>query len=118
MKVCQETKDYMKKFKKQLKDRGLLEDVDSLAIDLIEFNHHKLVTSTQIILEQGSTYEVFTASGSTFRARPEVKMAQEATIQLKSLLIEFGGTSKSRGKVIAPVVEDTELDAFFKAEKR
>ena len=115
-----ETKTYIKKLKEQLQERGILDDIDDLALVLIENTHHQYITATKFLIENGNTYSLTTREGVIQKSYPEVKIALDAQKELLKLLQEFGCTSSSRKKVKDSVVKEdsTPLAEFLKVEKR
>lgn len=114
----QEAKEYIENFKLQLEEKGLLENVDELALILIETTFSTWLDATEFILENGTTFEVVSREGSTtYRPYPEVKIQLDSRNSLTKLLKEFGGTSLARKNVKAEKVEeDDALTEFLKGK--
>ena len=115
LKTRPEAKEYIKQFKEQLSERGLLEDVDSMAINLIEVTYHTWLNATEFLLEHGTTFEAISREGSlVYRPYPEVKIQLDAHNALTKLLKEFGGTTSSRKYVKSTnVIEEEDAIADF-----
>lgn len=108
-----EAKEYIKLFKEQLSERGLLEDVDTLALNLIEVTYNNWLNATEFLLTNGTTFEAISREGSlVYRPYPEVKIQLDAHNALTKLLKEFGGTTSSRKYVKSNIVEEEEDDAI------
>lgn len=102
-----EAKEYIKLFKEQLSERGLLEDVDTLALNLIEVTYNNWLNATEFLLANGTTFEAISREGSlVYRPYPEVKIQLDAHNALTKLLKEFGGTTSSRKNVKSNIVEE------------
>ena len=118
MNTCPEAKKYIKALKSQLTEKGLIDNVDSLVLLMIEVTYHKWFEATQFLLENGTTVEVTTREGDRIsKDYPQVKSQLDAQIQLFKYLSDFGGTASSRKRVkdIAIVKEDfNPLTEFFK----
>lgn len=109
--ICDETSNFIKKFKSQLKDKGLLESVDDLAIEMLTRTHHQYIQASNFLMEHGMTQTVETSRGCYEKPFPQVKIAHDAHVQMLKILQEYGGTASSRKRVKHEVVEaDTSDD--------
>lgn len=119
--VSKETKQYIKKLKEQLHEKGILENIDDLALTLIENTHHQYITATKYLIENGYTYPLTTREGIIQKSYPEVKIALDAQKELLKLLQNFGCTSGSRKNVkdsLTTKEENSPLAEFLGTEKR
>ena len=120
--TCKESKKFIKKLKKELNDRGILEDIDDQMMDQVEMNHHKWYVSSEFLLKNGFTYSCSTREGDKItKEYPQVKMQLDADIQLQKILSQYGGTANSRNKIKDITVtkdDDSPLAEFLHIEKR
>lgn len=110
--ICNETKKFIEGFKRQLEEKGLLEALDELAIDMLTRTHHQYIQASNFLMENGTTERVETSRGSFEKAYPQVKIANDAHSQMMKILQEYGGTASSRKKVKNEIVEHDESDAM------
>ena len=121
LKTSKEAKAYIKELKKQLEDKGLLENVDTLALLMVEVSYDTYLKATEYLLENGTTYNTTSREGDIIpKDFPQVKIQRDAQIQLTKLLQEFGGTASSRKRVkdASVIVDNSPLAKFMNAEKR
>ena len=121
LKTSKEAKVYIKELKKQLEDRGLLENVDTLALLMVEVSYDTYIKSSEFLLENGTTFNTTSREGDVIpKDYPQVKQQRDAQIQLTKLLQEFGGTASSRKRVkdASIIVDTSPLAEFMNAEKR
>jgi len=110
-KTNEASKLFIKELKKLLEERGLLDSLDSLALDMLQVSVHKYIEATTVLLSEGSTYTVTNSNGeAVFRDRPEVKQSQLAHIEIVKLLQEFGLSPASRKRVKDTITVKEEFD--------
>lgn len=118
LKTSKEAQAYIKELKQQLEDRGLLQNVDLLALIMIEVTYDSYIKASQFLLENGTTYEVTSREGNiSFKEYPQCKLQHDNQVQLTKLLTEFGCTTSSRKKVKNMGTETTDfnpLEEFIK----
>lgn len=121
LKTSKEAKAYIKELKKQLEERGLIENVDTLALLMVEVSYDTYIKSSEFLLENGTTFNTTSREGDIIpKDYPQVKQQRDAQIQLTKLLQEFGGTASSRKRVkdASIIVDNSPLAEFMNAEKR
>lgn len=82
---------------------------DGVALELVAFALAEHEAAAGVILADGATYEARTEGGTIMhRARPEQAIAADAWRRAASMLIQFGLTPASRGKLEARPALDPE----------
>lgn len=114
MNTSKEAKKYIDTLKKQLTERGLVEDVDALILTMIEVSYDKFLTATDFLLKNGTTFTKHTREGDLITEDyPQVKHQLDAQIQLFKYLAEFGCTASSRKRVKDIALPKEESDPFI-----
>mgnify|MGYP001218941528 CR=1 FL=1 len=90
---------------------GLLTKVDRAALAGYCDAYAELMRARQVIILEGQTYRY----RGRITARPEVKIAQAARLQVKAFCAEFGLTPSSRARMAVPGKKDEEEDPLEKA---
>ncbi|MBA7523483.1 hypothetical protein ES705_15610 [subsurface metagenome] len=100
-KICLEAKQFMKHLLKQLKDNGInVTGLDHGCLYLIAWTFHRLVRATQKIEDEGEIIKEVTARGNRItKTHPAIKIEYDSRAQLTRLLVEFGLTLKSSGRL-------------------
>lgn len=115
--VCRESKDYMKSVLAKLESSGVLEEVDTAALDMLARNYSMFINASRQIEREGAT---ITNGRGNIVKHPAVTIARDAQIQAVKLMQEFGLTAKSRTKL--PELgkqeeEESPLERFIKGRK-
>lgn len=109
---------YMEDVLSELKDRGVLEEVDSAALTMLARNYSMFIRASKQVETDGLT--VLSDRGN-ITPHPLIKVAKDAQTQAMKVMLEFGLTAKSRTKL--PQLdkdnedEDTPFEQFIKAAK-
>lgn len=90
-------------------DMRVLTGADRMALELLCDVYSEYREARDVILRDGSTYEVETEQGSYVRPRPEVAIAADAWKRVKSMLTEFGLTPSSRTRIKMGKPEEQDL---------
>ena len=102
-KICVEAKRFMKHLLTQLKENQILiMGLDYGGLTLMAWAYHTWVEATSTIEDEGMIVRETNARNTTItKAHPAVKIQYDSIAQLRLLMVEYGLTPKSRGKVDA-----------------
>jgi len=102
-KICLEAKQFMKLLLQHLKDnRIMITGLDHGGLTLIAWTYHTWVQATEILSDESFIIEETNARNTTItKIHPAIKIQYDAAAQLRQLLVEYGLTPKSRGRVDA-----------------
>ena len=114
--VCKEAKAYMQTVIGKLEENGVLEDVDTAALDMLARNYSMFINASKQIEREGTTF--INTQGNVTK-HPAVTIAKEAQVQAVKIMQEFGLTAKSRSKLpkLEKKEEDSPLESFVKKAK-
>ena len=115
--ICKEAKDYMKDVLLRLEESGVLENVDTAALDMLARNYSMFIAASKQIEREGAT--ITNVQGNIVK-HPAVTIAKDAQVQAVKIMQEFGLTAKARTKL--PKLdkkeeEDSPLEQFVKTAK-
>lgn len=115
--ICKEAKDYMKDVLQRLEESGVLENVDTAALDMLARNYSMFIAASKQIEREGAT--ITNVQGNIVK-HPAVTIAKDAQVQAVKIMQEFGLTAKARTKL--PKLEkkeeeDSPLEQFVKEGK-
>lgn len=114
--IEKEASEYMKDVLEQLKDRGVIENVDTAALTMLARNYSMFIKASRQVEKDGM---MITNNKGNLEAHPMIKVAKDAQVQAMKVMVEFGLTAKSRKKL--PMMdkkeEDSPLEQFAKKKK-
>ena len=107
---------YMENVLQNLKDNGVLENVDSAALTMLARNYSMFIKASKQLEKDGLT--VISDRGN-LSPHPAIKIANDAQTQAMKVMAEFGLTAKARTKLkLDKTDEDSPLEAFIKKDKQ
>ena len=107
---------YMENVLQNLKDNGVLENVDSAALTMLARNYSMFIKASKQLEKDGLT--VISDRGN-LSPHPAIKIAKDAQTQAMKVMAEFGLTAKARTKLkLDKTDEDSPLEAFIKKDKQ
>ncbi len=112
-----EAKEYIQDVLSMLEEKGIIEDVDDAAIQMLAYNYSTFIKANKIIEKEGLT--VLSDRGN-IAEHPAVKIGRDAQSQALKVMCEFGLTAKSRSKLHTLNNMDSEvspLEAFINSRK-
>lgn len=111
----QEAKQYMEGVLQKLEGDGLLESVDSAALQMLARNYSTFIKAQKQLKKDGLT---ITSDRGNISEHPCVKIAKDAQTLALKIMTEFGLTAKSRVKLVEKPEEqeDSPLAAFIKSD--
>lgn len=115
--ICKEAKDYMKDVLQRLDESGVLENVDTAALDMLARNYSMFIAASKQIEREGAT--ITNVQGNIVK-HPAVTIAKDAQVQAVKIMQEFGLTAKARTrlpKLDKKEEEDSPLEQFVKTAK-
>lgn len=115
--ICKEAKDYMKNVLQRLEESGVLENVDTAALDMLARNYSMFIAASKQIEREGAT--ITNVQGNIVK-HPAVTIAKDAQVQAVKIMQEFGLTAKARTrlpKLDKKEEEDSPLEQFVKTAK-
>lgn len=114
--ICKEAKDYMKDVLQRLEESGVLENVDTAALDMLARNYSMFIAASKQIEREGAT--ITNVQGNIVK-HPAVTIAKDAQVQAVKIMQEFGLTAKARTKLpkLEKKEEDSPLEQFVKEGK-
>lgn len=114
--ICKEAKDYMKDVLQRLEESGVLENVDTAALDMLARNYSMFIAASKQIEREGAT--ITNIQGNIVK-HPAVTIAKDAQVQAVKIMQEFGLTAKARTKLpkLEKKEEDSPLEQFVKEGK-
>ena len=115
--ICKEAKDYMNDVLQRLEESGVLENVDTAALDMLARNYSMFIAASKQIEREGAT--ITNVQGNIVK-HPAVTIAKDAQVQAVKIMQEFGLTAKARTrlpKLDKKEEEDSPLDQFVKTAK-
>ena len=97
---------------------GVLSDADVDALALLCDALAEYTDATDVIRQQGATYEAVGKYGLTLKQRPEVALRKDAWRRANLMLQQFGLSPSSRAKVSAgPPAEEDPLDTWMSGKR-
>jgi P27 family predicted phage terminase small subunit len=114
--IEKEAAEYMKDVLEQLKDRGVMENVDSAALTMLARNYSTFIRASKQVEKDGM---MITNNKGNLEAHPMIKVAKDAQVQAMKIMGEFGLTAKARKKLPSMEKKDEEspLEQFAKKKK-
>lgn len=111
-----EAKQYMESVLQKLEGDGLLESVDTAALQMLARNYSTFIKASKTLKKDGLT---ITSDRGNISEHPCVKIAKDAQTLALKIMTEFGLTAKSRVKLVekSEEPEDSPLAAFIKSDK-
>lgn len=107
--------EYMKNVLQNLKDNGVLENVDSAALTMLARNYSMFIKASKQIEKEGLTVK---SDRGNIAPHPAIKIANDAQTKAMKVMAEFGLTAKARTKLnMSSRDEDSAFEAFVKAGK-
>jgi len=102
-KICVEAKRFMKHLLDQIKQNQIqIIGLDHGGLTLIAWTYHTWVEATTTVEDEGMIVRETNARNTSItKAHPAVKIQYDSIAQLRLLMIEYGLTPKSRGRVDA-----------------
>jgi len=115
--INEEAITYMKAVIARLNDSGVLENIDTAALDMLAHNYSMFINASKQIEEDGLT--LINQQGNVV-AHPAIKIAKDSQTSAMKVMSEFGLTAKARTKL--PKMENKEdntnpLEQFVKQAK-
>lgn len=90
---------------RRLDSAGVLTEADGHALGLLAEALADYRAAMDVVARDGRTYECRTSAGSNMhRVRPEVALAADAWRRAARMMVEFGLTPASRGRIDLPPV--------------
>lgn len=114
--IQEEAKAYMQNVCDVLEAKGVMENVDTAALNMLARNYSMFIQATKQIEAEGIT---ITTERGNIAAHPAIKIAKDAQTSAVKIMLEFGLTAKARTKLskMATPDEDSPLEAFVKNAK-
>ncbi len=114
--IQEEAKSYMQNVCDVLEAKGVMENVDTAALNMLARNYSMFIQATKQIEAEGIT---ITTERGNIAAHPAIKIAKDAQTSAVKIMLEFGLTAKARTKLskMATPDEDSPLEAFVKNSK-
>lgn len=100
---------YMDNVLIELKNRGVLEQVDSAALTMLARNYSMFIKASKQLEIDGLTV---TSDRGNIASHPLIKIAKDAQTQAMKVMLEFGLTAKARTKLPKKDNEDEEPSPF------
>ncbi len=108
---------YIEDVLSELKNRGILEQVDSAALTMLARNYSMFIKASKQLEIDGLTV---TSDRGNVAPHPLIKVAKDAQVQAMKVMLEFGLTAKARTKLPKKDNEDEDnspFEQFVKAGK-
>ena len=106
---------YMENVLQNLEDTGVLENVDSAALNMLARNYSMFIQASKQLEKDGLT--VISDRGN-IAPHPAIRIAKDAQTQAMKVMAEFGLTAKARTKLkLDKTDEESPFEAFVKAGK-
>ena len=115
--VCAEARKFIKSVVKTLTDTGVIESIDSAALDMLARSFSMFLKASGKLENQELT--IVNRQGNTI-ANPLIKIMKDAQTSCMQIMTEFGLTAKSRKKLPGMDKRDREespLDEFVRKSK-
>lgn len=114
--IQEEAKDYMRNVCAMLQAKGVMEDVDTAALNMLAKNYSMFIQATKQLEKDGLTV---TSDRGNIQPHPAIKIAKDAQTSAMKVMLEFGLTAKARTKLnkMQTAEEDSPLEAFVKNSK-
>jgi P27 family predicted phage terminase small subunit len=114
--IEQEAAKYMEDVLSELKDGGILEEVDSAALTMLARNYSMFIKASKQLEIDGLTV---TSDRGNISPHPLIKIAKDAQTQAMKVMLEFGLTAKARTKLPKKENEDeaSPFEQFIKEGK-
>lgn len=110
--------EYMTDVLSELKNKGILEEVDSAALTMLARNYSMFIKASKQLEIDGLTV---ISDRNNITPHPLIKIAKDAQTQAIKIMLEFGLTAKSRTKLPQSDKDnegtDTPFEQFIKATK-
>ncbi len=101
--------EYMTDVLSELKNKGILEEVDSAALTMLARNYSMFIKASKQLEIDGLTV---ISDRNNITPHPLIKIAKDAQTQAIKIMLEFGLTAKSRTKLPKKDNEDGEVSPF------
>ena len=117
--IEKEAAEYIQGVLAELENRGVLENIDNAALDMLARNYSTFIKASKQLEIDGLTV---TNDRGNIAPHPLVKVAKDAQTQAMKVMLEFGLTAKARTKL--PKMdktddeESTPLEQFIVAGKK
>ena len=117
--IEKEAAEYIQGVLAELENRGVLENIDNAALDMLARNYSTFIKAAKQLEIDGLTV---TSDRGNIAPHPLVKVAKDAQTQAMKVMLEFGLTAKARTKL--PKMdktddeESTPLEQFIVAGKK
>ena len=114
--IQEEAKAYMQSVIEMLESKGVMQNVDTAALNMLARNYSMFIQANKQLEKDGLTV---TTDRGNIVTHPAIKIAKDAQTQAMKVMLEFGLTAKARTKLtkLAPEAEDSPLEAFVKNSK-
>ena len=114
--IQEEAKDYMQNVCAMLESKGVMEDVDTAALNMLARNYSMFIQANKQLEKDGLTV---TSDRGNIAPHPAIKIAKDAQTSAMKVMLEFGLTAKARTKIskLTTAEEDSPLEAFVKNSK-
>lgn len=111
-----EARLYMEEVVSMLEERGVMENIDTAALNMLARNYSTFIRASKRVEKDGM---MITNNKGNLEAHPMIKVAKDAQVQAMKVMVEFGLTAKSRKKL--PMMEKKEeespLEQFARKKK-
>lgn len=112
--LCKESRDYMKDVVEHLTEAGVIESVDTAALNMLARCYDTFILASKQLETDGLTVR---SDRGNISEHPLVKVRKDAITQSIKIMTEFGLTAKSRAKL--PQMDNTDdelspLEQFVK----
>ena len=115
--LTKDARDYMKDVIEHLTDAGVIENVDTAALNMLARCYDTFILATKQLSDEGLTVR---SDRGNISEHPLVKVRKDAITQAIKIMTEFGLTAKSRAKLPQMENADNELsplEQFVKNNK-
>ena len=114
--IQEEAKAYMQSVIEMLESKGVMQNVDTAALNMLARNYSMFIQANKQLEKDGLTV---TTDRGNIVPHPAIKIAKDAQTQAMKVMLEFGLTAKARTKLtkIAPEAVDSPLEASVKNSK-
>ena len=117
--IEKEAAEYIQGVLAELDNRGVLENIDNAALDMLARNYSTFIKASKQLEIDGLTV---TSDRANIAPQPLVKVAKDAQTQAMKVMLEFGLTAKARTKLQkmnkTPDEESTPLEQFIVTGKK
>lgn len=114
--IDSEAHKYMEGVLAKLEEKGIMEYVDTAALNMLARNYSMFIKASRQVEKDGM---MITNNKGNLEAHPMIKVAKDAQTQAMKVMQEFGLTAKSRKKLpeLENKEEDSPLVQFAKKKK-